>query len=55
MLAGDKACDVSEIPSENLKSDILARSGEADVLNFVNETISHGYIYIQQNPISKEV
>ncbi|SDF46377.1 hypothetical protein SAMN05216464_11894 [Mucilaginibacter pineti] len=32
MLAGDRNCDVSEIINENLKTDILARSGQADVL-----------------------
>ncbi|UHG94770.1 DUF2268 domain-containing putative Zn-dependent protease [Spirosoma oryzicola] len=54
MLAGDKNCDVSEITNENLKSDILVRSGQRDVLNFVKETIAHEYIHTQQKAISKD-
>ncbi len=54
MLAGDRNCDVSEITNENLKTDILARSGQTDVLNFVKETIAHEYIHTQQKSISKE-
>lgn len=55
MIAGDKQCDVSEITNENLKADILARSGQADVLNFVRETVAHEYIHTQQrktNPLA---
>lgn len=48
MIAGDQHCDVSEISNENLKSDILSRVNEADVLSFVRETIAHEYIHTQQ-------
>jgi len=54
MLAGDKNCDVSEITNENLKTDILSRSNQTDVLNFVKETIAHEYIHTQQKAINKE-
>jgi len=51
MIAGDKNCNVSEITNENLKSDILSRSDQAGVQNFVHETIAHEYIHTQQRPI----
>ncbi|WP_293743062.1 DUF2268 domain-containing putative Zn-dependent protease [uncultured Pedobacter sp.] len=53
MIAGDKNCDVSEITNENLRSDILARSDQADVLNFVRETIAHEYIHTQQRKMNQ--
>lgn len=54
MIAGDKNCDVSEITNENLKSDILSRSNQSDVINFVKETISHEYIHTQQKSIDTD-
>ncbi|MCD0480531.1 DUF2268 domain-containing protein [Chryseobacterium sp. LC2016-29] len=53
MIAGDKNCDLSEITNENLKSDILSRTNQLDVLNFVAETIAHEYIHTQQKSINK--
>ena len=52
MIAGDKHCDVSEITNQNLKADILARSDQSAVLNFVRETVAHEYIHTQQRKIN---
>lgn len=51
MLSGDKNCDVSEITNENLKSDVLSRTNQTDVFNFVEETVAHEYIHTQQKQI----
>lgn len=53
MISGDKNCEVSEIKNENLKSDILSRINQKDVLFFVKETIAHEYIHTQQKSVNK--
>lgn len=53
MLAGDKTNDLSEIKNENLKSDILSRENQNDVLAYVHETLAHEYIHTQQKKVDK--
>lgn len=54
MIAGDEACDVSEITNENLKSDILSRKNSQEITDFIEETVSHEYIHTQQKTRDKE-
>ncbi|MDN3694192.1 DUF2268 domain-containing putative Zn-dependent protease [Chryseobacterium tructae] len=54
MFAGDKNSDISEITNENLKADIVSRSNQNDVIDYVKETVVHEYIHTQQVPIRKD-
>lgn len=53
MIVGDKNCDISEITNENLKSEIISRTTQTNVINFVEETIAHEYIHTLQKNIDK--
>jgi hypothetical protein len=53
MISGSSDCDVSEITNENLKGEIMSRTGRSDVIAFIKEMVTHEYIHTQQKKIDK--